>query len=125
MKRLRWLMLVIYLSGCQSTHLLYVHNTSVGIDVAVSTAETARMSFGYDRDTYAIVPKVKDGAEAMSLTGASCVYTSPWGQRIQFAHLVATGVAAEQTANQMAASPAGVGVAAFAMMGTRGGTRCD
>lgn len=113
----------LLLGGCQSTALLYVHDTSVGINVAAGTEGTAKVSFGYDRETLAIVPKNKAGSEAMSLAGTSCVYSSPWGSRIQFTHIVATGAAAKETAAQFAKTEADI--AEFAGLAQKGGVTCD
>jgi len=45
------------LGGCQATHLLYVSDTVLGIDVAASAEGTGHMVFGYDRETFALVPR--------------------------------------------------------------------
>ncbi|WP_297326015.1 hypothetical protein [Nitrosomonas sp.] len=86
----------LLLSGCQATHLVYVHGTTVGLDVAASTEGTGRLVFGYDRDTFALIPhKNDDGKEpdVMSLAAVSCVYA--WGlDDVQFRHFVSTGTAA-------------------------------
>ncbi|MDP3282199.1 MAG: hypothetical protein Q8M57_14350 [Nitrosomonas sp.] len=82
----------LLLTGCQATHLVYVHGTTVGLDVSASTEGTGRLVFGYDRDTFAIVPRTSDQAEsdAMSLAAVSCVYA--WGlDDVQFQHFVSTG----------------------------------
>lgn len=85
----------LLLTGCQATHLIYVHGTTVGLDVAASTEGTGRLVFGYDRDTFAIIPH-KNGnkeSDAMSLAAVSCIYA--WGlDDVQFKHFVSTGEAA-------------------------------
>ncbi len=55
------------LSGCASKHLVYVQDTSFGLTFGVSTEGTQKLSLGYDRDVYSVVPKKGDGKEAMSL----------------------------------------------------------
>lgn len=45
------------LGGCQVTHLLYVNDTVLGIDVAASAEGTGHLVFGYDRETFALVPR--------------------------------------------------------------------
>lgn len=84
----------ILLCGCsEATHLAYVHGTNVGLDVAVSTEGTGRMVFGYDRDTYAIVPRKGEGLDAMTLTSVGCIYANGLDD-VSFNHFVASGSAA-------------------------------
>lgn len=94
--RLGWISLL--LSGCgEATHLAYVHETSLGLDVAVSTEGTGRLVFGYDRDTYAIVPRIAAGQDAMTLTSLGCIYASGLDD-VQFKHFVSSGDAAKKIA---------------------------
>ena len=88
----------ILLVGCTATHLVYVHDASLGIDVAVSTEGTGRLVLGYDRETYAIVPRKADGEDAMSLASFGCVYSKGLGE-VSFNHFVSTGLAAENIVN--------------------------
>jgi hypothetical protein len=97
------------LTGCKATHLIYVYDLSVGIDVAASTEGTGRLIFGYDRGTYALVPQRTDHVavggvagtdtgELMSLTATS--YVSSRGlDEFEFDHFVSTGDAAVDVAN--------------------------
>lgn len=87
------------LNGCQPTHLLYVHNASLGVEVSVGTEGTGRMVIGYDRDTFAIVPrKTGEGAaDAMSLAAVNCVYADGLNS-VKFDHFVSTGEAAKAVA---------------------------
>ena len=50
-------LLTACLAGCSATHLVYVYDVSVGMDVAYSTEGSGRVVFGYDRGTYAVVPQ--------------------------------------------------------------------
>jgi hypothetical protein len=92
------------LAGCQPTHLVYVYDLSLGLDVAYSNEGTGKVVFGYDRGTYAIVPQ-KDGAELpgadrgeiMSLAGVSHVRIDGLNE-IKFDHFIATGQAAQEVA---------------------------
>ena len=94
--KLGWISLL--LCGCvEATHLAYVHETSLGLDVAVSTEGTGRLVFGYDRGTYAIVPRKGEGLDAMTLTSLSCVYASGLND-VQFKHFVSSGEAAKKIA---------------------------
>tara|TARA_R110002072_G_scaffold5527_2_gene35298 strand:+ start:3808 stop:4167 length:360 start_codon:yes stop_codon:yes gene_type:complete len=61
------------LGGCSSNHLVYVQEVSMGLNVSAGLGGTEKISLGYDRDVFAIVPK-KDGVasdnpdqDAMSL----------------------------------------------------------
>jgi hypothetical protein len=83
----------LLLAGCQATHLVYVHGTTMGLDVAASTEGTGRLVFGYDRDTFALIPRKKDNEDAMSLAAVSCIYAKGLDD-VQFNHLVSTGDAA-------------------------------
>jgi hypothetical protein len=85
-----WLSCLI--CGCED-HLIYVHETSLGLDVAVSTEGTGRLVFGYDRDTYALVPRKDERQEAMSVTALGCIYAQGLDE-VHFDHFVSTGEAA-------------------------------
>ena len=92
-------LILAFLGGCQATHLVYVHDASLGIDVSASTEGTGRIAFGYDRDTFALVPRAvgQDTSDAMSLTAVSCVYADGLN-KIEFDHFVSTGEAAKAVA---------------------------
>ncbi len=86
------------LGGCQATHLLYVSDTVLGIDVAASAEGTGHLIFGYDRETFALVPRKEkeeddNESDAMSLSAVSCVYADGL-QEVRFNHFVATGPSA-------------------------------
>lgn len=84
------------LGGCQVTHLLYVNDTVLGIDVAASAEGTGHLVFGYDRETFALVPRKEEAdgkSDAMSLAAVSCVYADGL-QEVRFNHFVATGQSA-------------------------------
>jgi hypothetical protein len=82
-------------SGCTATHAIYVYDASVGIDLAYSSEGTGKLVFGYDRDTYALVPKKDDATddELMSLAAVSKVQSEGLN-KLDFDHFVATGGAA-------------------------------
>jgi len=87
----------LLLSGCQATHLVYVHGTTMGLEVAASTeTATGRLVFGYDRETFALIPRKKDKQEsdAMSLAAISCIYAQGLDD-VQFKHFVSTGETAK------------------------------
>lgn len=84
----------ITLNACTSSHLIYGHDTSLGVDVAVSPeVGTGRMVLGYDRDTFAIVPRKGSNMDAMTLTSVGCVFVDGLTE-INFNHFVSTGKAA-------------------------------
>jgi len=93
------------LGGCQPTHLLYVTDTVLGIDVAASAEGTGHMVLGYHRETFALVPRQedaqakiqKDRFDAMSLAAVSCVYADGL-EDVRFNHFIATGDSAEYVA---------------------------
>jgi len=89
----------ILLTGCMNAkHLVYVHTTTMGIDVAASTeTATGRMVFGYDRDTFALVPRKKNNEDAMSLAAVSCIYAHGIND-VKFRHFVASGQTAKNVA---------------------------
>jgi len=86
----------ILLTGCQATHLLYAHETTLGVDVGVSPDETSgQLVIGYDRDTFALVPR-KDNdvdSDAMALASVSCIDVEGLNQ-FRFNQFIATGSAA-------------------------------
>ncbi|MFM9913727.1 MAG: hypothetical protein ACKVN9_09365 [Methylophilaceae bacterium] len=92
MKKYVSLGMLLMLTGCAATHLTYVYDSSLGIDVAISTEGTQHVSIGYRQDSYATVPQL-DAGEAMSLTAISHVSAERL-DKVKFDHFVATGLAA-------------------------------
>lgn len=84
----------LLLTGCMNPkHLVYVHGTTMGLEVTASTeTATGRLVFGYDRETFALIPrkKNKQNSEAMSLAAISCIYAQGL-EDVQFRHFVSTG----------------------------------
>ena len=81
--------------GCTATHLVYVHQNTFGLDISTSTEGTSHLSFGYDRETFMIVPRrVSAGDQskndAMSLVAVSQVYVEGFA-RMQMRHTLAAG----------------------------------
>lgn len=88
------------MSGCKANHLVYVNETDLGVVVTASATEggEAKLVVGYDRQTFALVPRKKSDdsnkpTEAMSLTAVSRVYVKGLSE-VRFGHAVATGKAA-------------------------------
>lgn len=62
------LLLIALTNGCgSSNHLVFVQEASFGLNISAGTEGTQKLSLGYDRDVYAIVPKKNNDDEAMSL----------------------------------------------------------
>ena len=96
--------------GGNATHLLYVHQANLGVDVSTTAEGTGKLAIGYDRETFAIVPRVDGGTttdangqqktepgEAMSLVSVASAYIKGL-DHIRFGHLLATGKVAEDIA---------------------------
>lgn len=92
--------LIFFTNGCSNSHLAYVHEATLGLSLAPVNPQSgsAKFSFGYDRETYALIPRTGPGEEAMSLAAVSRVY-SQGVNKVQFGHVVATGEAAVEIAN--------------------------
>lgn len=84
------------LTACTATHMAYVYDASVGIDLAYSNEGNGKLIFGYDRGTYALVPQKKD-EEIMSLSAVSKVKATGIDD-LDFSHFIATGDAAKAVA---------------------------
>lgn len=94
---------IALLGGCQATHVVYVHSSSLGIDVNVASEAQAKLSVGFDRETFALVPRytrrpdgtvdTSEKADAMSVAAVSRVYAEGL-REVQFGHVVATGSSA-------------------------------
>ena len=91
------LFFVALLGGCSSTHLVYVQETSLGLNVAVSAEGMQKMSLGYDRDVYAIVPKKSDKDDAMALFSVNNV-TIKGLDDMDVSEFIATGEPAKKLA---------------------------
>ena len=107
------------LVGCQATHLAYVYDADIGLDVAYSQNGNPKLVFGYDRGTFALVPQRQDlvepcaGDEAqasnapdrtgelMTLTAVSLVEVDGLDD-VTIDHFVATGGAALRVAKDSA-----------------------
>lgn len=93
--------LLFVLAGCSNAHLVYVHEAVAGISVTPvnPSSGTSKFVFGYDRETYALIPKKSENDDAMSLTAVSRVYARGLDE-VQFGHVVATGNAAKAIAKR-------------------------
>jgi len=89
------MVVVLMMGGCQATHVVYVHDAVLGIDVSpVPSQGTMKFVLGYDRETFALVPRHTEGetnkGEAMSVTGVSRVKVTGMHD-VTFGHVIATG----------------------------------
>ena len=89
-KILMSLALVLTIGGCSSTHLIYVQETSMGLNVALSADGMQKMSLGYDRDVHAVIPKKSDDSDAMALFSVNNVEISGLDD-MEVSEFVATG----------------------------------
>jgi hypothetical protein len=92
--------------GCQ--HVVYVSETNVGVNVTAAAQGTPKISFGYDREVFALVPRYDPpgeevGPEAMSLLSVSNVDSTGLDELI-FNHYIVTG----EAANKAAVDPEGL-----------------
>lgn len=87
------ILLAMMCTGCEATHLIYVTDVSVGVDVSVSAQGVSNLVFGFDRDILAIVPRLEDGSEAMTLVSFSNI-SAKGIEEMKFHSVVATGKAA-------------------------------
>jgi hypothetical protein len=81
------------LAGCGAKHLVYVQEASLGIDASISGEGVSKLVLGFNRDVFALVPKLEDGSEAMTLTAVSRVSATGLDD-VDFEHVVACGTAA-------------------------------
>lgn len=58
-RKLRWsgLLMSVWVMGCTSNHVVYVQETSLGVNVGVGAQGAQKLTIGYGRDVFAIVPK--------------------------------------------------------------------
>lgn len=94
---------IIRVDGC-GRHLVYVHNSSIGVDVNISAkSRTAKLTLGYDRERFADILKHETGkkdnkhVEAMSRISISNVDDTDLGE-LSFHHMIATGHTAKNVA---------------------------
>ena len=90
--------------GCESASIVYVHNTSAGVDLhaSPSNVSTVKMSIGYDRETFSYVPRYTrpDGqADAMAITAISRVNIDGL-KEFKFGHMFSTGESAVRLARK-------------------------
>ena len=91
------LVVLIVAPGCSATHLVYTQETVLGIDLSVGVEGQQKLTIGFDRDTFSIVPKKEGGQDAMSVTAIG--YVQADGLRdISFENFIATGDAAKSIA---------------------------
>lgn len=103
----------------QASHLVYVHQSNLGVDASIGAQGRAKLALGYDRETFALVPRVEEGraqgvrgdrgasganerGEAMSLVSLIAVRADGLSD-MHFGHAVATGSVAVDVANDTAA----------------------
>lgn len=96
------LCLILLFGGCSSTHLVYVQETSMGLNVALSADGMQKMSLGYDRDVFAVIPKKGEEKDAMSLFSVNKVDITGL-DNMDVSEFVATGEPAKELAEDQEA----------------------
>lgn len=97
-------LLVLGPQACAPTHLAYVNEMNLGVDLSYSAEGSGHLVLGFDRNTFALVPQKKaDGKrdELMSLSAASRMSASGL-DTVEFDHFIATGKAASEIATDPA-----------------------
>jgi len=84
---------ILLFGGCSSTHLVYVQETSMGLNVALSAEGMQKMSLGYDRDVFAVIPKKGEEEDAMALFSVNKVVIKGL-DNMDVSEFVATGKSA-------------------------------
>jgi hypothetical protein len=87
--------LTALLTGCEASHLIYVQETSLGLSITAGTEGTQKLSLGYDRDVFAVVPKKATDEDAMSLFSINNVIVEGLND-ISVSEFVATGIPATE-----------------------------
>jgi len=95
--------LAIITAGCQSNNLVYVQETSFGLTIGAGIEGTQKISLGYDRDIYAVVPKKTKNGDAMSLLTINSVNVKGL-QEMSISEFIAGG----EPATKLAADPAAI-----------------
>ncbi len=96
--RIAGICLLTLLSGCTTQHLVYVQESTLGLSFAVSAEGMEKISLGYDRDVYAIVPKKNKTGDAMSLFSINNVEITGMDD-MHISEFVAAGQPATELAN--------------------------
>lgn len=94
----RWLWIaawVVVVLGCRATHVAYVNEMNLGVDLSYSTEGTGHLVLGFDRNTFALVPQNDEDGDLKALSAASRMSASGL-DTVEFDHFVATGEAAKQ-----------------------------
>lgn len=95
------MLVLMLMGGCEASHLIYVSDAALGVDLSLTGEGRSRFVVGYDRFTGAIVPRKPDTesgpGDAMTLTSVSRVEVGGMDD-IEFHHMIATGNAAKEAA---------------------------
>ncbi len=92
--------LPLLVAGCKASHVVYVHEQTLGVDVALTTEGTNKLNVGYDRESFAFIPRFQEGAnkgKAMSVAAVGRAHIQGLSD-IQIEHMVATGAPAIEVA---------------------------
>tara|TARA_B100000614_G_scaffold262547_1_gene296757 strand:- start:2757 stop:3119 length:363 start_codon:yes stop_codon:yes gene_type:complete len=85
--------------GCTASHMVYVQEASLGLNLGLGTEGVQKFSLGYDRDIYAVVPKKGKNQDAMSMLSINKAEIQGLNQ-ITVSEFVAGGDPAEKLAKK-------------------------
>jgi hypothetical protein len=88
---------LVILGGCDASHLVYVQDTTLGIDASVSMEGPQKLNLGFARDVFALVPKKDRNDQAMSAAAFSS-FSYEFLTEFSFNNFIATGLPAKQIA---------------------------
>jgi hypothetical protein len=87
---------ILLLQGCAASHLVFVQETSFGLSVELG-ADVNKMSLGYDRDVFAIVPEAGDTAKKDAMSVFAINEATVGGiSDMKISEFIATGSSAEK-----------------------------
>jgi hypothetical protein len=92
------LLVLTLLTACQSKQLVYVQESNFGFNVGAGAEGVAKLSLGYDRDVYSIVPKKNDTGDVMSIFAINKAVIKGINE-MTIEEFVATGEPAKALAN--------------------------
>lgn len=98
------LLTICILCSCRDAdHIIYVQESTMGVDASVSMQGTQRLHFGFGRDAFAIVPKKNKHGDTMSALSYS-YYSYQFPSTFEFNNFISTGSAAKLISKDCKAS---------------------
>lgn len=96
----------LLLAGCATKHLVYVHETDLGIALSASTeGNPAELTIGFDRETFSMIPQYSNGSSSSSTDSSTQTmsvmavhrFESTGLNEVHFQNAFASGDAAVET----------------------------